>query len=66
VEAITEKIVIGKENVEIRLHYLPEPGQVSGGGRPPPDESDNHAIQSIASTIREERTNKATQSTVLR
>jgi len=39
VEAITEKIVIGKETVDIHLHYLPGPGErptpPKGGGKSP-------------------------------
>ncbi len=66
VEAITDKIIVGRDSVEIRLHYLPQTGQAPGGGGPPPGLPDDQAIQSLASKALEGHANKATQSTRLR
>jgi site-specific DNA recombinase len=66
VEAITETIVVGRESVEIRLHYLPQPKKTPGGGGPPPGKPDDQLNHSIASKALEGRTNKATQSTTFK
>jgi site-specific DNA recombinase len=66
VEAITEKIIVGADNVEIRLHYLPQAIQAPGDSGLSPGLPPDFPIQSIASQASEGRANKATQSTRLR